>query len=773
MLLLLLAAHAVVGALLLLGAGRLGRRAFVVGALPMLATLAAVATQWATIVDGGVVTSSMGWVPALGLQADARLDGFSMLMVLLVSGMGVLVLAYGASYFSDTARSGRIAGLLVLFAGSMLGLVLADNLGWLYLCWELTSVTSFLLISGNQATAQQRTAGLQALLVTGAGGLVMLAGMIVLAQGAGTWSLSELIASPPSGGTTGAGLALVAVGILTKSAQYPFHFWLPGAMVAATPISAYLHSATMVKAGIYLAARLAPAFATVGVWRPAMVTIGLVTMVAGGLRALRQNDLKLLLAFGTVSQLGFLLVLASLGRSEATLAACVLLLAHALFKGALFLVVGLVDHQAGTRDRRELPVLGRGWAPVQVIAVVSGASMAGLPPLLGFIAKEAAYEAFVHGGTWNQVALGVLVIGSALTFAYTVRFLAPLVRRSAPAGVTDRKVAAEPSPVPPALRFTAPAALLALGTLSLGLAAGPLGDDLIGAAATSLDPAVGHPHLKLWHGLNVPLLLSASAVALGVLLVLLGERLERVQQALAPPMRGDEAFADVIGGLGTFARRVTAVVQSGSQPAYLAIILLWVVWLPTLSALHAGGVPDLPAFDVLPAHVVLGATIAAGSIAVAAARRRFAAVLLLGAVGYAIALLFAVQGAPDLALTQFAVETLLVVVFVLVIRHLPEEFRPQRNRLGAALRLLVSAAVALGVFTLAMLTSGGSSDRPTSAAIVAQAKPEGGGANVVNVILVDVRGLDTLGEVTVLAVAAVGVTALARIGRRPTTGARS
>lgn len=757
--LLLLAAHAAVGFTVLAGARRLGRASFFVGALPMVAALAYVVTKWSAVVsDGGSVVDSASWVPGLDLVADARLDGFALLMVLLVSGMGVAVMAYAPSYFGRSSEGARIAGLLVLFAGSMLGLVLADNLGWIYVCWELTSVTSYLLIGGAQTTADQRSAALQALLVTAAGGLAMLGGFVLIAQAAGTWSLQEILASPPSGTEVSVGLALVLAGVLTKSAQYPFHFWLPGAMVAPTPISAYLHSATMVKAGIYLAARFAPAFATVGSWRLAVIGIGLVTMVAGALRALRQHDLKLLLAFGTVSQLGFMLVLAGAGRSEATKAVCVLLLAHGLFKGALFLVVGIVDHETGTRDLRELPTFGAGWTGTRLVAVISAASMAGVPPLVGFVAKESAYEAFVHGGGVDSLVLAGLVTGSVLTFAYSARFVRPFLVGRQGAVPADRA---------PSLAFAAAPYVLAGGTAIAGLGVGPVLDDLVRSAANALDAGVGEPKLALWHGFNPALLLSALTVGAGVLLYVARRPVGELQAALAPPVRAERGFGWVLHGLNVTARRVTGFVQPGSLPVYIAVILLVVVGLPNAVLVLEGDWPGWPPFAEIAGQPVIAVVLVSAGLGVAMVRRRFAAVLLLGAVGYAMALAFAIHGAADLALTQFAVETLSVVVFMLVIRHLPRQFRPDPFRAAAVLRLGVAVLVGAGVFSLAMMTGAGTDDRPVSEEIVASAEPEGGGKNVVNVVLVDVRGMDTLGEITVLTVAAVGVVALARVGRRP------
>jgi multicomponent Na+:H+ antiporter subunit A len=767
----LLVAHLVVGLAILAAAKRLGRAAFLAGAVPMVAAVVYAATQAPGVLDGRPTTESATWVGQLNLAVDLRLDGFGFLMVLIVSGIGVAVMAYGASYFAPSPRSARIAGLLVLFSGSMLGLVVADNLLFLYLCWELTSITSWLLIGSDHTNPSARGGAQHALLVTGAGGLALLGGLIVLAQAAGTYSLSAMLADPPSGGSVGVGLALVLVGVVTKSAQFPTHAWLPGAMVAPTPVSAYLHSATMVKAGIYLAARFAPVFAVVGAWRPAVTVIGLVTMILGGLRAVRQHDLKLLLAMGTISQLGFMLVLVGTGRPEATLAGSELLLAHALFKAALFLVVGIVDHQAGTRDRRKLRGFGPGWGPVKAITVVSAASMAGLPPLVGFVAKEEAYEAFLGGSVGGFVTLAGLVAGSVLTVAYSVRFAATLLAPSRTSVVAGPAASAPPrlsAPPPPGRVFAAPAAVLAALTIVAGLGVGGLLSPLVDAAAQDLDRRVDPVHLSLWHGITAALALSLLTYALAALVIAGRRRLAQIQVTLAPDTGGDDAFAAGLRGLNMAARRVTGVMQSGSLPVYCGVILLTAVGAPAVALARGGGWAGWPPWSETPAQTLAAVVIIVAALGAVSSSRRFAAVLLLGGVGYGMGVLFVIQGAPDLALTQFAVETLSIVLFMLVLRHLPDRFERPRERPVAAtwLRGLVAGAVGVGVFWFALIAGGVRVANPISTELVERSLPEADGRNVVNVVLVDFRGLDTLGEISVLAVAAVGVVALARVGRR-------
>lgn len=762
MLLGLLALHAVAGTAALSSARRLGRWGLVLGGLAPALTIAWAASRSDDVLHGRPVTQSATWVGALDLTLDVRLDAFALLMTVLVSGIGTLVFAYAWHYFGRSDKAGRAAGLLTLFAGSMLGVVLADNLLLLYVCWELTSVTSYLLIGIDDTEPDARAAALHALLVTGMGGLAMLGGFVVIGQEAGTYRISELLSSPPSGTAVSVALVLVLLGAFTKSAQYPFHSWLPGAMVAPTPISAYLHSAAMVKAGIYLIARLAPAFADVGVWRPLVVGVGLTTMVAGGLRALRPFDLKQLLAFGTISQLGFLVVLFGIGHPEATAAGCALLLAHGLFKAALFMVVGIVDHEAHTRDIRDLPLLRAGWGPTRVVALVSAASMAAVPPLAGFIAKEEAYGALVEGTSGDRLVLAGIVAGSVLTVAYSLRFVAALVRPDAVGTGASARAVLEHGP---SAGFAAPAIVLAVATAALGVLP-MLWSHLVDEAALALDPRSG-THLELWHGVTAPLVLSLLTLGTG-LLVFAGRRpVAIIQQRLAPRASGTHAFEATVRGTLRVAARVTSALQSGSLPIYLAIILTTAAVVPTVGLLRGAWWPGWPDVVSRPVHLPIAALLVTGALAATLAQRRFAAALLLGVVGYGMTLFFVVQGAPDLALTQFAVETLSVVVFLLVLRRLPDRFERRAPAVGRVYRIGVSALVGVFVVLMGITAAGSRTEAPVSRAMSEEALPEGDGKNVVNVILVDIRGLDTMGEISVLVAAGIGIVALARAGRTP------
>ena len=777
MILAILLLHLVLGPGIVAAGDRLGRRGFTLAALAPAATLAWLVTRLGGVLEGRPATQTVEWVPELGLTLGLRLDALGAVMVVLVSGIGLLVCLYSLRYFAPAgAGTARLAGLMTLFAGAMLGVVLTDHLLALFVFWELTSVTSYLLIGNDDRSPQARQAALQAIIVTGAGGLALLAGLVLIGQVAGTYRLSELAGALPSdpGPALSAAIVLILVGAFTKSAQLPFAGWLPGAMVAPTPISAYLHAATMVKAGVYLVARLAPVLAGLGPWRPLLLAVASATMVVGGWRALRQHDLKLLLAYGTVSQLGFLMLLFGMGADDLAQAGVVLLLAHGAFKAALFLVVGVVDHQAGTRDVRRLGRLGPGWGMVRTTAVLAAASMAGFPPLVGFIAKEKGLDAALHaelGG--SRVLVATIVAGSVLTVAYSGRFVLGLLGRLAEPDANGA-AAAGGVVAPPPVAFSAPATVLAGLSLVAGLAPIVI-DDLVRAATSALHPDAAPKPVQLWAGVNAALGLSVAVFAAGLMLVVGHRPVERLQRRLhrlvAAVPDADRSFQVLVDGLSTTATRVTRIVQNGSLPVYLMVILAVAAIGPLLPAV--GLLADRPELVGPWEHVPFAALVilaAAGTIVV---RRRIAAALLLGAVGFVMSGFYVLQGAPDLALTQFTIETLATVLFVLVLRFLPKGFADSRAAITAPLRLVVSIVVGLGVFVLALVAGdarSGVTAAPASDELLRRSVPEGKGANVVNVILVDFRGLDTLGEITVLVVAALGVVALARTARRSGVG---
>ncbi|MGC5329423.1 Na+/H+ antiporter subunit A [Micromonospora sp. DT62] len=727
-----------------------------------LALAPAAAFGWAlartpAVHDGGAVVETYPWIGQLGVDLALRLTTLSWLMTLLVGGVGALVLVYSAHYFGrESAGVARFAAVLVAFAGAMLGLVLADDLLLLYVCWELTTIFSYLLIGHSTERRSSRWAAAQALTVTTFGGLAMLVGFIMLGGHAGTYRWSEITAAPlPGGAYLVAAVVLILTGALSKSAVLPFSSWLPVAMAAPTPVSAYLHAAAMVKAGVYLIALLAPVLAAAGPWRPVVVVAGLATMLTGGWAALRQTDLKLLLAYGTISQLGLIAVAVGAGTPDTALAGVAMLLAHALFKAPLFLVVGIIDHGAGTRDLRELSGLGRRAPLLVTVTVLAAASMAGLPPLVGFVAKEAVLAAF----TDRPAVVAVLVVGTALTVAYSARFVW---------GAFATRPGVEPAVLGriPASMLAPPALLAAVG-LAAGPAAGIL-DGLLRPYAESFG-VVGED-LALWHGLSPALGLSALAVAGGAALFALRGPLAPVLARLHVPVTGNQGYEWLIRRFDRLAMRVTGATQRGSLPQYLGVILVVLVLVPGGAMLATRPWQERIALWDSPVQVVVVAVVTVAAVLAVGARRRLTAMLLVGMTGYGTAMLFVVHGAPDLALTQFLVETATIAVFVLVLRRLPERFSARPRRLKWA-RRTIGLVVGVVVGGLA-LTAASARRAPTiSAEFPDLAVTHGYGRNVVNVTLVDIRAWDTMGELSVLVVAATGVASLifqrSRSGPRP------
>jgi multicomponent Na+:H+ antiporter subunit A len=761
----ILSAHAVAALVAPVIVRRWGRRAFYALALVPLGSLPWVAMNWP---GRGEQTVHLEWVPELSMDITFRFDALAAIMSVLVLGVGALVLFYCAEYFHHhdghtERRLPSFAAELVAFSGAMFGLVVSDNMLMLYLFWELTTVLSFLLVGHYAERATSRRAATQALLVTTAGGLAMLVGIIVLGELAGTYRLSELVAAPPTGLAASVAIVLVLVGAVSKSALVPFHFWLPGAMAAPTPVSAYLHAAAMVKAGVYLVARLTPGFADSPAWRPIIVTLGLGTMLLAGWRAVREYDLKLILAFGTVSQLGLITLMVGVGGRDVMLAGLAMLCAHAMFKAALFMVVGIVDHATGTRDIRRLAWLGDRHRPLLIIAVLATASMAALPPFLGFVAKEADLATLADSASLGAAApwvLGGVVFGSVFTTIYSLRFIY---------GAFARKGRAEPSRRVaemhrPPVTFLIPPAILALAGLAFGV--WPTGlDHVLAEYADDLAPEAGY-HLALWHGVNVPLLLSILVLAAGGVAFFARNRLRRARLGYLPLGNADRIYDSVIRGTDVFAVRLTALTQRGSIPATQAVILSTLVLLPTVMlVLGARDRPEVKLWDS-PLQAVVGLVILAAAVSATVLRNRLAAVLVVGVTGYGCGVIFVFHGAPDLALTQFLVETLTLVIFVLVLRTLPAEADQANITRHRLPRLALSLAVGATVSTLAVFAMAARTTRPIADLLPDAAYYRGQGSNTVNVLLVDIRAWDTMGEISVLLVAATGVASMVFRNRR-------
>ncbi len=795
--LLLLALHLLVSLVAPLVLRWSGRRGFL-----LLALAPAAAVVWALAHTGAVTrgagpTELVSWVPSLGLDLAFRLDSLSWLMVLLVGGIGAVVLVYSSAYFSPKAGGlGRFSGVLVAFAGSMLGVVTTDDLVLLYVFWELTTVTSYLLIGHYADRKASRRAAMQAIMVTTAGGLAMLVGVLILGHVAGTYRISAILAAPPSGTAVSVAVVLLLAGAVSKSALVPFHFWLPSAMAAPTPVSAYLHAAAMVKAGVYLVARFAPAFGDRLEWQVVVLGLGSATLLLGGYRSLRQYDLKLVLAFGTVSQLGLLIVLVGYGSRAVALAGIAMLGAHAMFKSTLFLAVGVVDAATGTRDLRRLTGIGRLLPVTAAAAGLATASMIGLPPFAGYVAKEAALDALWHEpSVAGRVVLAAVVVGSTLTVAYSLRFWwgAFGVKRVLPRAATPAEAPAAdvtvggpgiggeargstgpafPTEGPvaavqhrPAPLLVAPVVLLGVLGLLTGLLPG-LGERVLGPWAASLPGEKGH--LTLWGGLTPALGLTVLVLAGGGLLFVARSAVERWQARLPAPPDADRVYRRSMRRLDDLAADVTAFTQRGSLPLYLGTILVVMVVTAGGAMLTGTRLPGLDQVRLwdMPTQLVAGAAAVTGAVLAARARRRLKAVILLGISGFGVATLFLLHGAPDLALTQVLVETVTLVVFVLVLRRLPTYFSVRPLAASRWVRLAVGIAVGLTVGAAALVMPTARIQAPVSVDFPAEAYTYGGGKNVVNVTLVDIRAWDTMGEIAVLLVAATGVASLIFLRRR-------
>lgn len=707
------------------------------------------------VLEGGVIVWRADWLPQAGLSLSLRLDGLGLMFAGLILGIGLLIQLYARFYLAAGEAFGRFYTFLMLFQGAMLGIVLSGNILMLGVFWEMTSLSSFLLIGYWRHLPAGRQGARMALAVTGGGGLAMLAGLLLLGQIAGSYEISDILAQ---GAAIKASplylpaLVLILLGAFSKSAQFPFHFWLPQAMAAPTPVSAYLHSATMVKAGLFLMARLWPALAGTPEWTALVSGAGLVTLVLGAGVALFRTDLKAILAYSTVSHLGLITFLLGLGTEAAASAAMVHILAHASFKAALFMLAGIVDHEAHTRDITRLGGLRRLMPLTFALALVATLSMAGIPPLNGFLSKELMLEAAAQAGGWliPLAALG----GAALSVAYCLRFLAGTflgpVRGDYPHAPHD------PGPG----LWAAPAVLVALVVVS-GLFPMVLLAPVADAAAGAVTGRAQHLHLALWHGLEpAALWMSLTAIGAGMVLWGLWPRLNALPALVEAKRIYDLKIAVLVG----LARRVNARADHGRLAGPLAIASLTILgtglW-AFLTGSHAPGTRAATPVDLSPlvGFVLL---VAATLGTVAFHRRRLLSLLLIGIAGLVISAAFAYLAAPDLALTQITVEVVTVLLMLLSLSFLPavtpkESSLPRRLRDG-----LIAGAVGLGAAALAWALMMRDFAFPSISAFhLANSKPGAGGTNAVNTIIVDFRGYDTFGEIIVLGIAALVIFALA------------
>lgn len=740
---------------------RLGRRTGYLAAaafLPALLLIPRLLTQPVT-----AVSESLNWVPEFGLNLTFRGDGFSLLFAALIGVIGTLATLYSVAYLSASEKFGRFYPYLLLFGGSMLGLVLSDNLIALFGFWEMTSVTSFLLIGLWHTRSAARDGAIKAFLVSAFGGLGLLAAVAMLSIAGGSTNLSELnLGAVRESPLFVPALLLTLLAAFTKSAQLPFHLWLPTAMEAPTPISAFLHSATMVKAGVMLVAKFGLIFGTSALWSGIIVPLGLLTMIWGSWLALRQTDLKALLAYSTVSQLGLLMSLYGLADESGRFAATAHLLNHAAFKAALFFVVGIVDHETGTRQIPFLQNLRFKLPVTFAIALVATLSMAGLPPLGGFISKELFYENMLHAG-WPFITVAVL--GSALTLAYCARLLSIFFNSRIGLTPTQRelrqeRVKEEIHEAP--LGLTLPAAVLALGALLFGLWPHSA-ETLTRAAQTALHFEEYKGHLMLWHGVTPALLLTLLTWLLGSLVVWQSHRFADWQGRLTPIWNANTVYYTLVQGLNNTASLLITRTQGLALPDQMRMSLLaaglmggYAVWRAP-QVFHSIG--NLP-LAIVPIAVLL----VGGAVGVLLARNRLTAVVVTGLTGFGSAASFLAFRAPDLALTQLLVEGVTVILFLLAFRYLPNARDLPRTRGRLLLDGLLAAGAGVGV-TLLVLSSLRFLAPPISPWYLVNAYEGGGGKNAVNVLLVDFRGFDTLGEGLVVAMVALAVSSLVRLGK--------
>jgi multicomponent Na+:H+ antiporter subunit A len=739
--------------------------------------------------SGNTVMERADWIPSLQIGIDLYVDGLGLLFALLITGIGSLVVLYSVFYLSkETEKLNQFYVFLLLFMGAMLGVVLSDNLIGLYMFWEFTSLSSFLLIGYWNERERSRYGAQKSLLITVLGGLSMLGGFVMLGFMGQTFSIRELISQSaelfahplfiPA-------MLLILLGAFTKSAQFPFHIWLPDAMEAPTPVSAYLHSATMVKAGIYLVARLSPVFAESGLWLWVVSGVGLLTLLWGSLSAVKQTDLKGILAYSTVSQLGLIMTLLGLGAAAlhyenlddniymaATVAAVFHLINHATFKGSLFMAAGIVDHETGTRDIRKLGGLLPFMPITFTITVIGGFSMAGLPPFNGFLSKEMFFTGMVNVlyldiynmDTWGVLFPVIAWIASVFTFLYSMI----LIFKTFTGKVQSEKLEKKPHEAPMGMLIS-PIILVSLVVI-FGIFPNLLSASLIEPAVSSIQPALAendfHVHIGFWHGWTPELWMTFGVIAIGIILYLTLSKWKGIYGIVSERYSLNALYDLILSMMENSSRVLSEKVMTGSIRNYLVYIFTAFFLLLGLSLfgkdafrLELGNIAPIGLYEI-----ILSFALVIGSISILFAKSRLTAIILLGAVGYTVSLFFVLFRAPDLALTQLVIETISVALFLLCFYHLPKMASRKEERLTFKLtNAMISVGVGVVVALIALSSHSQKLFDSISSFYLEKAYTEAGGKNVVNVILVDFRGLDTMFEITVLGIAALGIFAMIRL----------
>lgn len=754
-----------IGAALVAWASKFNRVASAwTAALITLINLALITPSAIEVFAGNTLYQSWSWIPALGLDFAFRLDGLSVFFALLILLIGLLIIVYARYYLSERDHMGRFFSYMMMFMGSMLGIVLSENLIQMVVFWELTSLTSFLLISYWQGQPEARKGARMSLIITGFGGLALLGGVLLIGKVVGSYNLTVVLASGDllrSHELYLPILLLVLLGVFTKSAQFPFHFWLPHAMAAPTPVSAYLHSATMVKAGIFLLARLFPVMSGTTEWTLLVGGAGLITFMLGAFTALFKDDLKGLLAYSTISHLGLITLLFGFGTQVAAVAAIFHIINHATFKASLFMVAGIIDHETGTRDMRRLSGLLKFMPQTALLAMIAASSMAGIPLLNGFLSKEMFFEQAVNASQASMFAwlLPVAVtIAAMFSVAYSLRFIHDVFFGPAP-----QKLPKEPKE--PSLLMKIPVGILVVLCIAVGIfpmyTVAPI---LSIAVAGSLQTAAPEFSLAIWHGFNMPVAMSFIAFALGILIYFKRDQICALRLKLIEPIDARNPYNLVTKFFKKFAASITSTFDKGSMQHAIAWLLAAGVFAGFYGFWQFGGnlFGERQLLPVDPVSLIIaGIVMIAAVLSAALHHNRFLILFFIGAIGLIVAMIFVKFSAPDLALTQISVETVSIVLLLLALYFLPDA-TPKELTLPRAIRdLIIAIAAGVGVtlLTLAVLTR---EFDPISSFFIENSVVGGGGTNVVNVILVDFRGFDTLGEAVFFALAGLGIYAMLR-----------
>ncbi|WP_213608619.1 monovalent cation/H+ antiporter subunit A [Pseudoalteromonas sp.] len=738
--------------------GKLSRnKATSLTAIAPLAALAITLYHAPAVLAGETIRFSAQWIPALGLDISLRLDGLSLLFLFMILGIGLLVVLYARYYLSQNDSLPKLFSYLMLFMTAMLGIVMSNNVIQLWVFWELTSISSFLLISYWWHKSEARKGARMALAVTGAGGLALLGGLMLIGDIVGSYDLDTILASKAiiqSHDLYELALVLVLLGAFTKSAQFPFHFWLPHAMAAPTPVSAYLHSATMVKAGIFLLARFYPALAGTETWFLLVGLTGLTTLLFGAYIALFKHDLKGLLAYSTISHLGLITLLLGLDTELATVAAIFHIINHATFKASLFMATGIIDHETGTRDMRKLNGMWRYLPYTATLAMVAAAAMAGVPLLNGFLSKEMFFAETLHQqvlGSMSWLIPVLATVAGALSVAYSSRFIHDVFFNGEPIDLPRT-----PHEAPRYMRV--PIEILVVLCILVGIFPHFVVDGILSAASLAvLGQAMPEYKLTIWHGFNLPLLMSGMAVIGGLFIYVNRKYLFQFQASL-PPFNAKKIFERFLAGVVNWCQNKIQSTENGSLQRYvfimLAVVLLCAGWPLFEMKQLAGSVPNTPV-DIQ--NIIGAGLLIIGAIATVIWHRiRMVSLLMLSIVGLMVSVAFTRFSAPDLALTQLTVEVATIILLMLALFFLPQSTPRESSSLRILRDVTIASAVGVTVASIcyALLTRPHNS---ISEFFVANAKTGGGGTNVVNVILVDFRGFDTLGEIIVLGIAALGI----------------